>query len=302
MHRYQACAERADGGHAEDMAELIMKGAAAAETLCAETAGLAARLSGRGVSPCLAVLRVGERDEDISYERSAAKRCGSVGISVRSVLLPADADEGAVKAAIEELNRDRLVHGILLMLPLPAGMDTRAVCDTLSPQKDVDGVSSAAMADLYEGRGRFFAPCTAQACMELLHHYGVDVSGRRAVVIGRSIVIGRPVSMLLLRENATVTLCHRHTENLPEIIREADIVIAAAGEKWLVEPEWLRPGQVVLDVGTNWDEELGRLCGDVSPEGESLVSAFSPVPGGVGAVTTAVLARHVAQAAEMLTE
>ncbi len=284
------------------MAELIMKGAPVANTLCAETAERAAKLIARGITPCLAVLRVGEREEDISYERSAARRCESVGVKVRSVALPADADETAVKDAIEKLNRDELVHGILLMLPLPAPMDTRVVCDTLSPEKDIDGVSSAAMADLYEGRGVLFAPCTAQACMELLRHYGVDVSGRRAVIIGRSLVIGRPVSMLLLRENATVTLCHRHTENLPEITREADIVIAAAGEKWLVRPEWLSTGQVVLDVGTNWDEELGRLCGDVSPMADSIVGAFSPVPGGVGAVTTAVLARHVVQAAEKTAE
>lgn len=282
------------------MAELIMKGAPAASMLCAETAGWAAKLAERGIIPCLAVLRVGEREEDTAYERSAARRCESVGVKLKSVALPSTADEAEVMAAIGELNRDRLVHGVLLMLPLPAQMDTRAVCDALAPEKDIDGVSSAAMADLYEGRGELFAPCTAQACMELLHYYGVEISGKRAVIIGRSLVIGRPVSMLLLRENATVTLCHRHTEKLPEITREADIVIAAAGEKRLVKPEWLRPGQVVLDVGTNWDEALGRLCGDVSGEAESLVGAFSPVPGGVGAVTTAVLARHVTQAAERL--
>lgn len=284
------------------MAELIMKGAPAAGMLCAETAERAARLAERGIIPCLAVLRVGEREEDTAYERSAARRCESVGVKLKSVALPSTADEAEVRAAIEELNRDRLVHGVLLMLPLPAQMDTRAVCDALAPEKDIDGVSSAAMADLYEGRGELFAPCTAQACMELLRYYGVEVSGKRAVIIGRSLVIGRPVSMLLLREDATVTLCHRHTEKLPEITREADIVIAAAGEKRLVKPEWLRLGQVVLDVGTNWDEELGRLCGDVSDEAESLVGAISPVPGGVGAVTTAVLARHVVQAAERLAE
>lgn len=280
------------------MAELIMTGAPAVKELCAETAARAAALREKGVKPCLAVLRLGEREEDVSYERSAAKRCKSVGVEVKSVVLPWSCGEESIIAAIESLNTDSLVHAVLVMLPLPEGINTRAVRDTLAPQKDVDGISSAAMADLYEGEGELFAPCTARACMELLSHYGIAVSGKRAVVIGRSIVIGRPVSMLLLRENATVTLCHRHTENLPELVREADIVIAAAGEKHLITPDWLRPGQVILDAGINWDEESGQICGDVSPECESLAYAFSPVPGGLGGVTTAVLARHVVEAAE----
>lgn len=280
------------------MAELILKGAPAARELCEKTKEKVVRLAERGIVPCLAVLRIGQREEDISYERSAAKRCESVGIRVKSVVLPADTDEESVKAAIRALNGDREVHAVLIMLPLPEGMNTRAVCDTLLPEKDIDGISSRAMADLYEGRGELFAPCTACACMELLRYYGLNVSGRRAAVIGRSIVIGRPVSMLLLRDNATVTLCHRLTENLPEITREADIVLAAAGEKHLIRPEWLREGQIILDVGTNWDEKEQRLCGDVSPECAERAAAFSPVPGGIGAVTTAVLAAHTAEAAE----
>lgn len=282
------------------MAELIMKGAPVAKKICAETGAISEKLTKKGITPCLAILRVGERDEDISYERSAAKRCGSVGIDVRSAVLPAGADEETVIKAVHSLNDDAGVHGVLIMLPLPDGIDSRRVCDALAPEKDVDGITSAAMADLYEGRGELFAPCTACACMEMLRFYGVDVSGKRAAVIGRSVVIGRPVSMLLLRDNATVTLCHRHTENLPDITREADIVIAAAGEKWLVEPDWLGEGQIVLDVGTNWDDKLQRLCGDVCPDGELRAAAFSPVPGGVGGVTTAVLARHVAAAAEKM--
>lgn len=280
------------------MAELIMKGAPAAKKLCAQTSGQVEKLAEKGIKPCLAVLRVGSREEDVSYERSAAKRCEGVGIKLKSVVLPADADEEQVKAAIRQLNDDDSVHGVLIMLPLPEGMNTRSVCDTLSPEKDVDGITSSAMADLYEGRGELFAPCTACACMEMLDYYGIAPAGKRAVIVGRSIVIGRPVSMLLLRENATVTLCHRWTENLAEITREADIVIAAAGEKWLVTRDWLSAGQVILDVGTNWDEELQKLCGDVCPECEEAAYAFTPVPGGVGAVTTAVLAAHVAEAAE----
>lgn len=280
------------------MAELIMKGAPAAKKLCAKISEQVERLAEKRIRPCLAVLRVGGREEDISYERSAAKRCEDVGIKTKSVVLPEDADEELIKAAIRSLNNDDSVHGVLIMLPLPEGMNTRAVCDTLAPEKDVDGITSSAMAALYEGRGELFAPCTACACMEMLAYYGIAPAGKRAVIVGRSIVIGRPVSMLLLRENATVTLCHRWTENLPEITREADIVIAAAGEKRLITPEWLSSGQVILDVGTNWDEKLQRLCGDVCPECEDTVFAFSPVPAGVGAVTAAVLAAHVVEAAE----
>lgn len=280
------------------MAELLLKGAPVARELCEKTKQKTERLAERGVVPCLAILRIGQREEDISYERSAAKRCESVGIRVKSVVLPQETDEESVKTAIRALNEDKAIHAVLLLLPLPEGMDTRAVCDTLSPEKDIDGISSRSMADLYEGRGELFAPCTACACMEMLRYYGIGVSGRRVAVIGRSIVIGRPVSMLLLRDNATVTLCHRLTENLPEITREADIVLAAAGEKYLVQPEWLREGQILLDVGTNWDEREQRLCGDVSPDCAGKAAAFSPVPGGIGAVTTAVLAAHTAEAAE----
>ena len=284
------------------MAELILKGAPAAKSLCEHTAERVLRLKAAGVQPCLAVLRVGERDEDISYERSAAKRCEGVGIAVKRVVLPLSCREEDVIAAIEALNADESVHAVLIMLPLPEGMNARRVCDTLAPEKDIDGISSFAMADLYEGRGELFAPCTACACMELLDYYGISPAGKRAVVIGRSIVIGRPVSMLLLRENATVTLCHHLTENLPEVTRQADIVIAAAGQQYLVTGDYLRPGQIVLDVGTNWDEEQQRLCGDVRPECAELVSAMTPVPGGIGAVTTAVLASHVALAAEKNTK
>ena len=280
------------------MAELILRGANVARGLCEKTAERVRALSGKNIVPCLAVLRIGSREEDISYERSAAKRCDALGIKVMSVVLPPDTDEASVKAAIIKLNEDSSVHAVLIMLPLPENMDTRSVCDTLAPEKDIDGVSSKAMADLYEGRGRYFAPCTACACMELMKYYGISPSGKRAAVIGRSIVVGRPAAMLLLRENATVTLCHRQTENLPEITREADIILAAAGEMGLIKPDWVKAGQVLVDVGTNWDEQSQRLRGDAMPECENIVSAFSPVPGGVGAVTTAVLAAHTVEAAE----
>ena len=280
------------------MAELILRGASVARVLCDKTAERVRALSEKGIVPCLALLRIGSREEDISYERSAQKRCESLGIRVVSVVLPPDVDEEGVKAAIRKLNGDNSVHAVLIMLPLPENMDSRAVCDTLAPEKDIDGVSSRAMADLYEGRGELFAPCTACACMELMNYYGITPAGKRAVVIGRSIVVGRPAAMLLLRENATVTLCHRQTERLSELTREADIVLAAAGEKGLIRPEWLSPGQTLIDIGTNWDEKTQRLCGDAVPECEKTVRAFSPVPGGVGAVTTAVLAAHTVEAAE----
>lgn len=275
----------------------ILKGAAVAAALTEETARRAAALAERGVAPCLAILRLGSRDDDLAYERSAMKRCDAAGIAVRSIVLPEDADTAAVLSAVDTVNRDEAVHGCLILRPLPRGVDEGAICAALDPRKDVDGVTPAAMAALYEGRGS--APCTAEACVALLRHYGVAMDGRRAAVIGRSAVIGRPATMLLLRENATVTICHSHTAELPKVAAEADIVIAALGKAEALKADCFRPGQTVVDVGIHFSEAKGRLVGDVDFDAaQSVVEAITPVPGGVGAVTTAVLCRRVVEAAE----
>ena len=276
----------------------ILKGAPVAaamnETMKADTAAL----KEKGIVPTLAVLRVGARADDLSYERGAMKRAAAVGIEVRNVVLPEDVDGDTFFRTLEELNEDASVHGILMFRPLPKHLDGEKARQMLVPSKDVDGCTDGSLAGVFTNTSLGFAPCTAQAAMEILHYYGIPVSGLRAAVIGRSLVIGRPVAMMLMHENATVTVCHTRTKDVPAVTREADRVIAASGQMESVGREYLREGQIVIDVGIGWNEEKQKLCGDVRyEEAEGLVSALTPVPGGVGSVTTAVLCRHVVDAA-----
>ena len=276
----------------------ILKGAPVAaalnETMKADTAAL----KEKGIVPTLAVLRVGARADDLSYERGAMKRAAAVGIEVRNVVLPEDVDSDTFFRTLEELNEDASVHGILMFRPLPKHLDGEKARQMLVPSKDVDGCTDGSLAGVFTNTPLGFAPCTAQAAMEILHYYGIPVSGLRAAVIGRSLVIGRPVAMMLMHENATVTVCHTRTKDVPAVTREADLVIAASGQMESVGREYLREGQIVIDVGIGWNEEKQKLCGDVRfEEAEGLVSALTPVPGGVGSVTTAVLCRHVVDAA-----
>ncbi|MDO4749695.1 MAG: tetrahydrofolate dehydrogenase/cyclohydrolase catalytic domain-containing protein [Eubacteriales bacterium] len=279
--------------------EKLLKGAPVAAALNEKTAADAVALRERGIVPLLAILRVGERPDDLAYERGAMKRCAGVGIETRSVVLPADVSQDTLLAELDALNRDDAVHGILLFLPLPKHLDGEAVRCALCPEKDVDGITDGSLAGVFTGAGTGFPPCTAQASMEILDYYGIDCAGKRAAVIGRSLVIGRPAAMLLMQKNATVTICHSKTADLPAAAREAEILLVAAGQMEHFGSEYLRPGQVVVDVGIGWNEEKGKLCGDVRfDEAVEIVEAITPVPGGVGAVTTAVLARHVVEAAD----
>lgn len=279
------------------MAE-ILKGAPAAAALDENTIALVEELKSKGVHPTLAILRVGEDDGALSYERGALKRCDKVGVAVKQVILPADVSQDELMSNIEMLNKDDSVHGVLMFRPLPKTLDEAAACAALDPKKDVDGITAGSSARIYSGAGDGFPPCTAQSCMEILKHYGVDPAGKRAVVIGRSLVIGRPVSMLLMAANATVTMCHTKTVNMPEITRTADIVVVAAGKAEAITADYFSEGQTVIDVGINWSEKKNKLVGDVDFENvEPVVSAITPVPAGVGSVTTAVLVSHVAEAA-----
>ena len=279
------------------MAEL-WKGAPAASALTEQLIPRAQALRERGIVPTLAIIRVGERPEDLSYERGAMKRCEKVGVAVRQFLLTAVSSQADLMDVIEEVNRDQSIHGCLLFRPLPRHMDEQAACAALDPAKDVDGITPGSLAAVFAGSGAGYPPCTAQACLELLDHYGYELKGKRAVVVGRSLVIGKPASMLLLGRHATVTICHTRTADLPAECRRADVLIAAAGKAGVVGASCLSPGQVVIDVGINADEE-GNLVGDVDfAAAEPVVTAITPVPGGVGAVTTSVLARHVIEAAE----
>ncbi len=255
-------------------------------------------LRGKGVVPTLALVRLGARPDDLSYERTAIKRAESLGVSVRPYVLDEFAPQEAVEAALRDINHDPGVHGCLLFRPLPSFIDEKLVCDLLVPRKDVDGVSLASLAAVFTDGAVGFPPCTAQACLTMLDHYGVSVAGKHVVVVGRSLVVGKPVSMMLLRRNASVTICHSRTENLPALTCAADIVICATGRARAFGASYFAPGQTVLDVGINFDTH-GKLCGDVDFETvEPVVAAITPVPGGIGSVTTSVTMEHTVAAAE----
>lgn len=276
----------------------ILKGSEVAKAINERTIKQTEQLKAAGVTPTLAILRVGERADDISYERGAIKRCEGTGIAVKQVVLPADVSQEAFDKALTALNEDTQVHGILMFRPLPPQLDNERARKMLSPAKDVDGCTDGSLAGVFTNTPLGFCPCTAQAAMEILDYYEIDCKGKNAVVIGRSLVVGRPAAMLLMHKNATPTICHTKTVDMPEIVRRADIVIVCAGKAESIGSEYFSEGQTVIDVGINWNEAKGKLCGDVDFDtAEALVDAITPVPGGVGAVTTAVLVSHVAEAA-----
>lgn len=255
-------------------------------------------LKAKGIQPALGIIRVGERGDDISYEKGAMKRCATLGVEVKQYLLPADVTQETLMATIDEVNQDDSIHGVLMFRPLPKHLDEEACCQALDPEKDVDGITDGSMAGVFTGQKKGFPPCTPQACMEILDHYQIDCKGKKAVVIGRSLVVGKPAAMMLIKKNATVTICHTKTVDMPAVCRGADILIVAAGRAGVVDKEYFAPGQVVIDVGINVNDE-GKLCGDVKYEdAEAIVGAITPVPGGVGTVTTSVLVGHVVEAAK----
>ncbi len=280
------------------MAELL-KGKAVADAITEKLVTEVEELKNKGIIPTLAILRVGERADDISYERGASKRCDAAGVAVKNVILPEDVVEADFFAKLDELNNDDNVHGILMFRPLPKHIDGEKARKALAFYKDVDGCTDMSLAGVFTGTKLGFCPCTAEAAMEILHYYGIDLKGKKVAVIGRSLVIGRPVAMLLMHENATVTICHTKTEDVAAISREADIVVAASGQMESIGAEYLREGQVIIDVGIGWNEAKGKLCGDVCfDEVSDKVAAITPVPGGVGSVTTSILVTHVVEAAK----
>jgi len=255
-------------------------------------------LSKNDVTATMAIIRVGERADDISYERTATKRCETVGVTVKNILLPENVEQSVLMQNVIELNENKSIHGILLFRPLPKHLSDEAIRAKLKPEKDIDGITDGSLAGVFTGSGSGFAPCTAQACMEILDHFKIDCKGKRAVVIGRSLVVGKPVAMMLMGRNATVTVCHTRTVDIPSVARNAEILIVAAGQMEGITKEYFSPGQIVIDVGINWNEKKGKLCGDVCFEdAEPIVAAITPVPGGVGTVTTSVLVSHVVEAA-----
>ncbi|MDR0888692.1 MAG: bifunctional 5,10-methylenetetrahydrofolate dehydrogenase/5,10-methenyltetrahydrofolate cyclohydrolase [Coriobacteriales bacterium] len=301
----------------------LLKGADVASAIDSKTKVTADELAKTGITPTLAIVRVGENPGDMSYERGAAKRAGAVGVGVKNFVCAPQTTTGELINVIKDINSDAGIHGCLLLRPLPKHIDEDAVRNALDVAKDVDCACDLSLAGVFASsdgafaNGCGYAPCTAQACMEILDYYGVELAGKNAVVVGRSLVVGKPVAMMLLAKQASVTICHSHTRGLPAICKGADVVVACIGKALFLGREYFRDaprdaaaykgrgrndtpreGQVVIDVGVNMTAG-GKLVGDVDfGEAEKLVSAITPVPGGVGAVTTSVLMQHVVDAAK----
>ena len=290
------------------MAKLLL-GKEVNEALVAALQARTAALKEKGVQPTLGIIRLGENPSDLSYEKGATKRAEEVGVAVKNYILPEDASKEDVLKVIDEVNADDSVHGVLMFRPLPKHLknDQDEICNRLSPKKDVDSMTHMSNAGVFEGQDLGYAPCTPAACMEILDHYGIDCKGKNAVVIGRSLVVGKPAAMMLMAKNATVTICHTRTVNTAEICKNADIIISAAGVLNSLTRDFVREGQIVIDVSMNWNPEKitskgkGGMSGDcIFDEVEPIVEAITPVPGGVGAVTTSVLMKHVVEAAEKI--
>jgi len=253
-------------------------------------------LKEKGVTPTLAVIRVGEREDDLSYERGLMKRFDSVGAKVVSKVLDIDVSQEELEAVIKECNNDDAIHGILLFRPLPKGINEKAVTELVDPKKDVDCMTMENYAHTFMQDKLGHEPCTAQAVMEMIEHYGYDLTGKRVVVVGRSLVVGKPLSLMLQKKNATVIMCHTKTKDLAKECREADVICACAGVPRMITKEFMSPSQLIIDVGINVVD--GALCGDVDYEAAKEVVAYaSPVPGGVGSVTTSVLLMHTVNSA-----
>ena len=279
------------------MAE-ILKGKEVVAAMKEKMIADVAELQAKGVNPTLAIVRVGERPDDISYEKGAMTRCKGIGVAVKNFVLPADCTQDDLLAVIKEVNEDKDIHGCLLFRPLPKTMDENFIRNQLDPAKDVDGITDLSMAGTYACTELGFPPCTPYACMEILEHFGIDLKGKRVCVVGRSLVVGKPAAIMALQRNGTVTVCHTKTKDMASVAREADVIIAAAGKAGVVGEGFFREGQVVIDVGINFDDE-GNMKGDVDfAAAEPVVAAITPVPGGVGTVTTSVLVKHVIQAAQ----
>lgn len=250
-----------------------------------------------GPLPHLAIIRVGERPDDCSYERGAVKKMDKVGVRCTTYTFDADIDNETFQAEFDKINENPDIDGILMLRPLPKQLDEKQIENKIDPRKDLDGISPLNLAKVYAGDESGYAPCTAEAVIEMLDYAGIDIKGKRVTVVGRSLVIGKPVFMLLMKRNATVTVCHTKTVDMEGTCRNAEILVAAAGAARMIKKDYVADGAVVIDVGINVDDE-GNLCGDVDFDAISDIAAIAtPVPGGVGSVTTSVLAKHLVKAA-----
>ena len=273
------------------------RGMPAVKAMAEEFKSRVAALKERGVYPKLAVVRAGEREDDIAYEKGIMKRFGTVEAEVEVIKLPIDIDEESFEETIRRLNEDEKVHGILVFRPLPKQLDDNRLKEIIRPDKDVDSISMANAAKVFAGDKTGYASCTAQAVMELLEHNKIDLTGKKVAIVGRSLVVGKPLAMLMLGRNATVTVCHTRTKNIAEECKRADILVACAGSAKMIKRDFTNPDQIVVDVGINFVD--GAMCGDVDYDDVAEhVAAITPVPGGVGTVTTSVLLKHTLESAE----
>lgn len=278
----------------------LLKGKAVADAITLEVKSSVEELIEKNIHPKLMIVRVGERQDDLSYEKSAIKRMQNCGIECEVTALPVDISQDNFIEKLKAVDDDHSVHGILLFRPLPKQIDENKVKHIIRPEKDIDCFNPANVAKIVEGDKTGFAPCTPTAAMEILKYNNIELKGKRAIVIGRSLVVGKPMALLLLAEDATVTICHSKTSELSKIAAEADILIAAIGKARMITEDFVKRGAVVIDVGINVDED-GKLCGDVDTEKcQERASLITPVPAGVGSVTTAVLAKHVLKACRQI--
>lgn len=276
----------------------VLKSKPVTDAIADDLAHRVERLKILGIDPTLAIVRVGSRPDDLSYERTACRRAQTLGLSTRVFDLDEKVSQEKILLQLRRINSDSAIHGCLVFRPLPDGMEDKLICDELAMTKDVDGVSTASLGAVFTDANEGFAPCTAEACVKTLDFYEIPIEGRHVVVVGRSLVVGKPVAMLLLRRNASVTICHSRTADLAEIMRTADIVICATGRPRAYDASYFKPGQTVLDVGINFDKD-GVLCGDVDYDSVApIVDAITPVPGGLGSVTTSITMEHTVTAAE----
>lgn len=282
------------------MAERLA-GKAVADAMKEELAQKVAAIKAKGITPTLGIIRVGARPDDLFYEGGAKKTCESIGMAYQVFEYPADIDQAAFEQAVIAVGANKAINGILMFAPLPKQLDEKKIRSLIPVEKDVDCMTIGSAAKVYTDDPTGFPPCTPTACMDILKFYNIPLKGKKAVVLGRSQVVGKPVAMLLLREHATVTICHSRTENLPGVCADADVLIAAVGRAKMVTADFVKPGQVVIDVGINEDpDNPGKYCGDVDYAAvEPIVAKITPVPGGVGSVTTVVLCKQTIQACEM---
>lgn len=278
------------------MQELL--GAPVAKSLTANLSARVEALVAKGIEPRLAIVRLGENPGDMAYERGALSRMAKVGIAADVHALPQDTAQASLENLLQQLSADSSVHGILMMRPLPRSLDEAAACACVAPEKDVDGMTVGSLAKVFSGKGEGYAPCTAEAVMAIIDYYGVEVQGKNVVVLGRSLVIGKPVAQLLLAKNATVTMCHSKTQQLASICQNADIIVSCMGQAHMLTSSFISAPCCVIDVSTN-DDGQGGITGDVDGAAVAgLDIALTPVPRGVGSVTTSILASHVVQSAE----